>query len=171
MADLLEPPGEVCEIDANLADVERALGVAPGLVVPVVEDRRSMRLVAELGADAVELARRRYGADIDWLRAADIAQPAVGCELADPPEAALAIMRAHRRTALHVVDAEGRLRGTVSIERMYLCSDPIARLENAPGSLRTALVPVGRCEPPLVPPSDAPLAPLVEASAGRATPR
>ena len=139
VADLLDPAGGVCEIAADLASLTDALRLAPGLIVPLVEDLASMRLVAELGADALSGARRALGGNVRELRASDLARGAVTCELSDTPEAALAIMRARRRSVLHVVDRNGRLCGSISIERAYLHSDPVARQENAPGSLRTAI--------------------------------
>jgi hypothetical protein len=108
----------------------------------VIANRRSRLLVGEVSERCLEAARSRLGPDHDDLRASDIARPAVLCRLDDTPEAARAIRRAHRRWILHVVDARDALCGFVSIESVYANSDPVARAENAPGTIRLALAAV-----------------------------
>jgi hypothetical protein len=139
---ILETMQEACEFDADLESVALALERAPGSVLPVLANRRTRLLVGEVSERCLEAARSSLGPDYEDLRASDIARPAVLCRLDDTPEAALAIMRAHRRWILHVVDSRGALCGFVSIEAVYANSDPVARAENAPGTIRLALAAV-----------------------------
>ena len=140
LEDLLRPAGAV-EVDANLATLSEALRLAPGLVVPLVDDLRSMRLMAEVTQADLDAARRGSSADVCELRASDVSRPPVTCLLSDTPEASLAIMRSHERAVLHVVDSRGRLCGSLSIEDVFAWSDDVAREANAPAFLRTALAP------------------------------
>lgn len=136
----LMTPVAICEADATLPEAEAMVALVPGLVLPLVDDRRFQRLVAEVDATAIARARREIGAEVCELRASDLARPPVACDVSDAPEAALAIMRAHGRLALHVVDRAGVLRGSVAFEQAYCSSDSVARDENGLAALRTALV-------------------------------
>lgn len=139
VADLMIPV-PLCEADATVPEAEAMVALVPGLVLPLVNDFRTQRLVAEIDAAAIARARRELGAEVCELRASDLASAAMACEIADAPEAALAIMHAHRRSSLHVVDSSGRLRGSVAFEQAYRHSSSVARAENGLAALRTALV-------------------------------
>lgn len=119
------------EIEAGTAHtphdrVEILMDSAVGGSLPVISDWNSRRLLGQIDRATLEGLLADHGEAAHELSLDQAVTSAHTCWLTDSPEAALAVMRAHRVDVVHVIDHRGRLHGSVSWDEAYRYSDSIA---------------------------------------------